>query len=330
MEKGESIISIALTALLVLIVLGVQRQWNGSTFRSMASSAEDFVLKTTGLRNRIPELPGDERVRAFRMGAYSAALYRASPAPLVFAAYRFIIFSASNQPLFTSDTIEASKTPWSTLYDFAGRRGLPDYRRRGRSNYTRDLTGDGSPDVLLGEYSGGDHCCTTVTIIELKGDKANVLGKISGLDGLPFEGLELHRLNHGGSWDLVVHRPYRTVCGLHADAADVLSVYAYQAGQNGQVGQFTNQTQNFQPYLDRVLKANLAQWKRNKNRSLHLLQSLAADYALTGEAPQGEQFFQQNLPAFLTQLKATGVDPQACTQDVANLVNSISATIAQK
>lgn len=324
MEKGESIISVALTALLVLVVLGIQRRWSGSTFRNMASSAENFVLKTTGLRNPIPELPGNERVRTFRMGKYNAALYRASPAPLVFAAYRFIIFSPAKQPIFRADTIEASTSPWTTLYDFAGKQGLPDYRRRGRSVYTRDLSGDGSLDVLLGEYSGGDHCCTTVTVIELKDGKATVLGKISGLDGLPFEGLEIHRLNKSRSWDLVAHRPYRTVCGLHADAPDVIAVYALDNGK------FTDQTAQFQPFLNEVLKDNLRKWSRAKDRTLHLLQSIAADYAGVGEASQGEQFFQQNLPAFLPQLQASGVDPQACIADVTNLLNSITSKIVQK
>lgn len=336
MEKGESIISIALTALLVLIALGIKRQWTGSTFRSMATSAEDFVLKTAGLRGRIPELPGDERVHTFHLGSYNAALYRATPAPLVFASYHFIIFGANNKPLFKIDSIEATSTPWTTLYDFAGRRGRPDYHRRGPSVYKRDLTADGSPDILLGQYSGGDRCCTILTVIELANNKATVLGKISGLSGLPFEGLEIHRLDHGSGWDLVVHRPYRTACGAGADAADVISIYAYQSGQKGQSsdggpqGQFTDQTQRFQPFLQRTLKSNLAQWNSGKARSLHLLLSLAADYASVGEAAEAQQFFQQNLPAFLPQLKDAGVDAQACLQDAANLVSSIAAKASQK
>jgi hypothetical protein len=324
MEKGESIISVALTALLVLVVLGIQRRWNGSVLRDMASTAENFVLKTTGLREAIPDLPGDERVRTFRLGQYAAALYRASPAPLVFAEYHFILFDHHNNAVFTTDTLEASSMPWTTLYDFAGRHGLPDRRLRGGPVYTRDLAGDGSPDILLGQYSGGDHCCTTVTVIELGKNKVQVTGKITGLDGLPFEGLEIRRLNRGRSWQLVIHRPRRTVCGLHADAADVISVYAFQNGQ------FTDQTQSFQPFLNRVLQDNLSQWNKGKGRSLHLLQSLAADYSAAGQPGTAQQFFEKNLPRFLPQLKAAQVDPQACTQDVANLINSLSPQIHQK
>lgn len=317
MEKGESIISIALTALLVLIVLGIQRRWSGEVFRTMASSAEDFVLKTTGLRESIPDLPGDEKVRTFRLGQYGAALYRTSPAPLVFAAYHFILFDHHGNALFRTDTIEASSIPWTTLYDFNGRRGLPDHRRGGRALYSRDLAGDGSSDILLGQYSGGDHCCTTVTVIELEKDKIQVIGKIPGLDGLPFEGLEIHRLAHSRSWQLVAHRPYRTVCGFHADAADAIFVYAYENGK------FSDQTQKFQPFLSHVLQDNLNQWNANKGRSLHLLQTLAVDYAAVGKRAIGQRFAQQNLPAFAPQLEVTGATPQACLQDVSNLVNSI-------
>ncbi len=319
MEKGESIISAALTVLVVLVAIGVQRQWSSTILGDMASSAEDFVLKTTGLRDAIPELPGNETVRTFRLGRYTAGLYRPSPAPSVFADYHFILFDNQNRPAFRTESIEASAMPWTTLYDFSDRRGLPAGRRRGHPEYRRDLTGDGSPDILLGQYSGGDHCCTTVTVIELGRDKARTIGQITGLDGLPFEGLDLRRFNRRGGWELVAHRPYRTVCGLHADAADVISLYAYEHGQ------FRDATRRFQPFLARVLAENLSRWKRARARSLHLLQSIAVDYAATGKTAAGQQFFQQNVPLFYPQIKAAGDDPKACTQDVANLVDSLQS-----
>lgn len=319
MEKGESAISIALTALLVLVVLGVQRRWNGSTFKNMASSAEEFVLHTTGLKSRIPDLPGYERVRTFPLGSYRAALYRASPAPLVFAAYRFILYDDQSQAVFKVDSVEATTRPWTTLYDFAGTHGLPDYHKRGRADYTRDLDGDGTPEILLGQYSGGDHCCTTVTVIELGKSSIKTLGRISGLDGLPFEGLDIRRLDsRQPGYELVAHRPYRTVCGLHADAADVVSVYDFKDGK------IAEQTAHFAAFLDHVLEKNLTKWKNTKDRSLHLLQTLATDYSATGKAAAGDQFFQQNLPLFFTQLQSRGVDPNACLQDMANLVNTVS------
>ncbi|MGH9325613.1 MAG: hypothetical protein ACRD2B_02825 [Terriglobia bacterium] len=320
MEKGESVISIALTALLVLVVLGIQRRWSSATIENMASSAEAFVLKTTGLRGQTPQLPGYEIVRTYSLPRYHAALYRATPAPLVFAAYRFVLYNLRDQPVFKIDSVEASLNPWTHLYDFAGRHGLPDPRKRGGPVYTRHLAGDGLPDILLGQYSGGDHCCTTVTLIELGKDSPKVLGTIGGLDGLPFEGLEIRRLTRQRSWELIAHRPYRTVCGLHADAADVLAVYAFDHGK------FTNQTSRFQKFLGQVLARDLMKWKQGKDRSLHLLQTLAADYSQVGQPVMGNQFFQQNLPLFFPQLQSQGVSPQACIQDVTNLVNRITSS----
>lgn len=322
MEKGESVISVALTAVLVLVVLGIQRRWTSSTFRDMASSAEDFVLKTTGLKSQIPDIPGYEKVRTYRLGHYRAALYRASPSPLVFASYRFVIYNRDAQSVFKINSVEASAQPWTQLYDFAGRHGLPKPRSRGRAIYTQDLTGDGIPDILLGQYSGGDHCCTTVTVIELDENSVKTLGRIDGLDGLPFEGLEIRRLDSQRGEELIAHRPYRTVCGVHADAADVLSVYAYQNGK------FTDQTARFADFLRRVLQENLSKWKRTKDRSLHLLQTVTTDYSRVGEAATGDQFFKDNLNLFAAQLKARDVDPQACIQDMANLVNTLSSGVS--
>lgn len=321
MHRGESVISIAITLLVVLVFLAVQKQWSPATLENMASSAEDYVLTTTGLRGRIPDLPGYERVSTFPLGNYRAALYRAIPSPLIFASYRFIIFNRSMRPVFKTDTIEASMKPWTRLYDFAGNHGRPDASTGGYPAYARDLTGDGAPDVLLGQYSGGDHCCTTVTVIELGRDgELRTLGRIGGLDGLPFEGLEIRKLDPGKGRELIGHRPYRTLCGAHADAADVLAIYAYHNGK------FTDQTARFSSYLNQVLERNLARWNKPKDRSLHLLQTLALDYSETGRAGDGEQFFQNNLPLFSPQLQSNGVDAEACVDAVAKLANSLSHT----
>jgi hypothetical protein len=319
MHKGESIISIAMTLLVVLVVLAIQKQWSPATFEDIASSAEDYVLKTTGLRGRIPDLPGYERVTSYRLGRYRAALYRAVPSPLVFASYRFVIFDQTFKPVYRVDSVESATTPWTELYDFAGIRGRPDLRTGGRPNYARDLTGDGAPDVLLGQYSGGDHCCTTVTVIELDKDgRLRVLGRIGGLDGLPFEGLDIRSLDHGKGRELVAHRPYQTVCGQHADAADVLAVYAYDDGK------FTEQTGRFSGYINQVLRQNLARWNKPKDRSLRLLQTLATNYSEVGNPSTGVQFFQTNLPLFSHELETDGIDPQACVQAMARLTNSLS------
>jgi hypothetical protein len=317
MHKGESIISIAITALLVVIALGIQKQWSPATLADMASSAEEFVLTKAGLRGGIPELPGYERLETYRLGQDTAVLYRAVPAPLVFAKYQFVIFDSQSKPLFQTITVEASTQPWTALYDFNGIRGRPSRRTPGRPLYARDLTGDGSLDAVLGQYSGGVHCCTTVTVLELDQDKATVIGQVGGLNGLPFQALEIRRLDSGRSSQLIIHRPYRTDCGTSADAADVISIYAYQDRK------FTEQTSRFSLFLNRVLHQNLAAWRKPQNRSLRLLQTIATDYAAAGKTSDGNQFFKTNLPLFSSQLSASGVNQQACIQNMVNLVNSL-------
>ncbi len=323
MEKGESLISIAITALLVLVALAVQRRWSSATFKNMAASAETFVLTTAGLRGQIPSIAGFEKVRTFYLGRYRAALYRKAPAPLVFASYRFVIYDLTGKPIFKVNTLEATTTPWTTLYDFAGRHGRPDLKRPGGPLYSRDLTVDGKPDAILGQYSGGDHCCTTATVIELDKTSVKIVGQIGNLDGLPFEGLDLVRLDRRPGYQFVAHRPYRTVCGQHVDDADVLAVYAWQNGK------FTDQTASFHAYLNRVLQRNLALWRREKSRSLHLLQTLATNYAEIGQPDTGRQFFEQNLPLFSDTLRTYGVDQRACQADLAELVQSVALTPSQ-
>ena len=93
------------------------------------------------------------------------------------------------------------------------------------------MTGNGLPDIVIGQYTGGDHCCTVATILELATSKVSVLGRIDGLGGLPFEGLEIRSIHKDGAWDFVAHRPYVTNCGDHAEAADVLSIYSFANGK---------------------------------------------------------------------------------------------------
>ena len=170
MQKGENIVSIALAAVVLLAVLAVQRRWNPASLKDVASSAEDFILTTTGIGGQVPDIAGYERLKDFRLGNYRAGLYRATPAPLVFAPGRFVIYDHADQPVFKLETLEGSKDSWSALYDFTGRHGLPVPGSRGRSSYTRDLTGNGVPDIIVGQYSGGSHCCTVATILELGKD----------------------------------------------------------------------------------------------------------------------------------------------------------------
>jgi hypothetical protein len=319
MQKGENIVSVALAAIVLLGVLAVQRRWNPASLKEAASSAKDFILTTTGIRGQVPDIAGYERLRDFRLGNYRAGLYRATPAPLVFAPGRLVIYDDSDRPVFKLDTLEGSKDSWSTLYDFNGHHGLPVAGSRGRSSYIRDLTGNGIPDVILGQYSGGSHCCTVATILELGKDAVTPIGSIDGIDGLPFEGLEVRKLNKGASWQCIAHRPYATTCGARYDAADVLAVYAF-AGDR-----FGDQTADFGDYLQEVLRQDLAKWRQEKNRSIDLLQTVAVDFAVVGQKDAGKRFFALNLSQLMPGLQSHNVDPNACLDALEALVDRLPA-----
>ena len=317
MHKGESVISFALAVAVVLTFVAIQRQWNPANLKEVASSAEDFILTSTGIRGQVPDLVGYEKLKTYRLESYRAALYRQSPAPLVFASGLFVVYDQNNQPAFKLETLEGSRDPWTTLYDFNGRHGLPVAGSRSRPEYTKSLTGDGVPDVLVGQYSGGDHCCTVATILQLGKEAVAVLGRIDGLDGLPFEGLEIRSIHKDKSWECVAHRPYMTSCGDHSDAADVLSIYAFTNGQ------YVDQTNQYADYLTGILRQNLTKWHQEKSPSLRLLQTLATQFAQLGQKDEGKRFFATNLNLFLPNLQQRNIDPNVCLDDLENLIDRL-------
>jgi len=319
MQKGENIVSIALAAIVFFAVVAIQRKWKPASLKEVASSAEDFILTTTGIRGQAPDIAGYERLKTFRLGGYHAGLYRATPAPLIFASGRLIVYDREDHPVFSLETLEGSKEPWTALYDFSGRRGLSVSGSRARPDYARDLTGDGNPDIIIGQYSGGDHCCSVATLVSLGPDAVTSIGRIDGLDGLPFEGLEVRKVNKDAAWECIAHRPYVTTCGTHADAADVISVYTLADGR------YTDQTARFGDYLEEVLRQNSAKWRQEKNRSLGLLQTLATDYAAVGQRDQGKRFFALNLSQFMPSLRTQNVDPNACLESLESLVDRVPA-----
>lgn len=320
MRKGENIISLALAAAVVLTILAVQRKWQNASLEAVATSAEEFIL--TGIRGQIPDIAGFERVKTFRLERnYRAGFYRQSPAPLLFAPGRVVIYNSENQPAFKMETLEGSKDSWTTLYDFAGRNGLTPPGSKRRPIYARPLTGTADPDVVIGQYSGGDHCCTAITIVELGKDSVRSLGRIDGLDGLPFEGAEIEKIGKDPVWEIIAHRPQRTLCGSHEDAADVLSIYGYENGQ------YQDRTAAHVDYLRQEVKENLTKWAREKPHTLELLQTLATQYAILGEREQGRRFFALGLTQFLPDLKRKGVDPNSCIEDVEDLLATLPAIL---
>jgi hypothetical protein len=317
MQKGENIVSIALAAIVLLAVLAVQRKWNPASLKDVANSAEDFIMTTTGIGGQVPDIAGYERLKTFRLGNYRAGLYRATPAPLIFAAGRLVVYDHSDQPVYRLETLEGSKDPWTSIYDFNGRHGLPAQGGRARSSYTRDLTGNGVPDIIVGQYSGGGHCCTVATILELGKDTVTPIGRIDGIDGLPFEGLEVRKLGKGANWQCIAHRPYVTACGNHFDAADVLAVYTSTGGR------FQDQTVNFGDFLQDVLRQDLAKWRQGKDRSMDLLQTVAVDFAVVGQRDAGLRFFALNLSQLMPGLQSHNVDPNACLDALQGLVDRV-------
>ncbi|MGO8815245.1 MAG: hypothetical protein ACLQVG_11390 [Terriglobia bacterium] len=317
MQKGENIVSMALAAVVLLAVVAVQRRWNPASLKDVASSAEDFILNTAGMGGEIPDIAGYERLKEIRLGNYRVGLYRASPAPLIFAPGRLVIYDREDKPVFNLATLEGSKDPWSALYDFNGRHGLPVPGSRVRSSYTRDLTGRAVPDLIIGQYSGGSHCCTVVTILELGKDAVVPIGRIDGIDGLPFEGLDVRKLTKGTNWQCIAHRPYATTCGAQADAATVPAVYTFTGDR------FQDETANFGDYLQEILRQDLAKWRQEKNRSMNLLQSVAVDYAMIGQKDAGTRFFALNLSQLMPSLQSNNVDPNACLDSLQNMIDRV-------
>jgi hypothetical protein len=320
MQKGESVVSIALAAVVFFAIFALQRRWNPASLKDVATSAEDFILTTTGIRGQALDIAGYERLKTIRLEGYLAGLYRATPAPLVFATGRLVIYDRQNQPVFTLQTLEGSKEPWTAFYDFAGRRGLPAANGRPRPEYTRDLTGNGIPDAIIGQYSGGDHCCTVATILALGTDTVTPIGRIDGLDGMPFEGLEVRKLSRDPSWECIAHRSYLTACGPQADAAGVISVYAFADGR------YTDQTARFPDYLLDVLRQDLAKWRQEKSRSMGLLQTLAVDYTALGQPDQGKRFFALNLGQFTANFRKQDIDPNVCLDSLESLLGRVAGT----
>ena len=166
MQKGESIVSIALAAVVLLAVLAVQRRWDPADLKDVASSAEDFLLTRGDRRGKFRTSPVTSGSRP-SFGRLSRRPLSRRPCAVGFRPGSIVVYDQADHPVFKMDTLEGSKDTWSALYDFNGHHGLSAAGGRGRPSYTRDLSGNGVGDVMVGRYSGGEHCCTVATILEL-------------------------------------------------------------------------------------------------------------------------------------------------------------------
>lgn len=321
MQKGENAISAALAAVVVLVFIAAHQRWQLAGFQRVAASAEEYLLATTGIRGQTPDLPGFEKLKTYALGSYQASLYRQSPTPLTFAAGRLVIYDLANRPVFKMNTLEGSREAWTTVYDFAGRNGRPIPGRRAKPKFTLDLNGDGTLDALIGIYSGGDHCCTVATVIEIGKESVRELGRIGGINGLPFEGLEVRKIDADPAWEFIAHERYRTLCGAHEDSPEVLSIYDYVGGQ------WTNQTVRHVEFLRTMLQQDIRKWNQTKLQSLQLLQSIAAQHAALGEREVGRRFFAMNLNVLLPAMREKGVDLNACLEDATGLLARIPSVV---
>ena len=309
-----------LAVLVFLFILGLQRDWKPSSLKNAAASAEQYVLGKSSARGGYPDIPGYERIDTFPLDReFRAALYRSNSVSLGFAPGKLVIYNHENQIAYQVDTLEGARDAWTALYDFAGRKGLPVRNGNPRPVYLRDLTGNHKPDLVIGLYSGGNRCCTTVNVLEAEKNSLKVIGHIDGLNGWPFAGLEIRRIGPDLIRELVVQRPHVTACGPREEAADVLSVYTYSDDQ------YKDETLKFSDYLHGVLRENLAKWSREKSPSLGLLQTLAAQYAVLGQPDRAKQFFAQNFARFLPQMKQQGFDGTACRDDLNSLVDRLAS-----
>ena len=319
MKKGEFVISVALAALVMTMFIMAQQHWQTPTFKAVAQHAEAYLLNHAKASDGLPQLSGYDVARVYPLNyGLRAVLYRSKVVTFGFSPGRLIIYNRADQPLYAHDTLEGARDNWTAIYDFAGRHGMPVAGGRPGPLYLRDINGDGKTEMIIGQYSGGDRCCTTLTVLEVNAHGLEPIAHIQGLNGWPFDGLEVRRLGHDRTWQLIVHRPVTTACGSRSDAADVISIYAYGNGK------YSNQTPKFSTYLDGVLREDLARWAREKFPPISLLQSLAALYAELGQPDRAKKFFAQNLPHFVPQLQQQGLDPNACLSDVNHLVDTLA------
>ena len=318
MKKGEFVISVALAGLVLMLFIMAQGQWQAPALKAVAQHAEAYLRKQAKVAGSLPQLSGYDQARVYDLDReLRGVLYRSTAVTLGFAPGRLIIYNRLQQPLYSLNTLEGARDNWTAIYDFAGHHGMPVRGGRAGPLYLRDINGDGKAEMIVGRYSGGNRCCTTVTVLEVNPFSLEPIARLRGLEGWPFDGLEVRRLGRAHTWELIVHRPTPTACGPDSDAADVISVYAYGNGK------YSDQTGKFGNYLEGALREDLARWAREQSPPISLLQTLAVLYAELGQPDRAKKFFTENLPRFVPSLQQQGIDPSACLSDVDNLVDSL-------
>ena len=312
-KSGGAVLSLLLAATILLAVLALQKLSESPTEPS-SSGAETGELSSASADGfRIPRLDGMEAVEILEVGTLRGVVYRYISPPLVFTQGKFILYDQELGLLYEIDTLEGSRDPWTRLYDFS----QPRRDRRPVPLYARDLNGDQVPEVILGQYSGGAYCCTTATIMSVGVPGVRHLGRIEGISGLPFEGLEARDLNGDGVWELIVQVPLSVSCVSPSKAPLLPTVYAYRDGQ------FTRASADFSDYFERVLRQHLREWRLRRNRTVSILIHTSLLHSVLGRGGEGRTFFEENLKDVLGELEMVGVSRQACENDVMRLLDRV-------
>jgi hypothetical protein len=153
-----------------------RRRW-----RTAAIGAALVLLPSGLVAYRFPDpilrafLPKWRLIENVPMGAYTVRLYED----------RFDKWPMQVRVLLNGEQVYSS-TAW--LIEIGGHR--PDANRtdtnRPDANHptiiNQDLTGDGTPDLVIYEYSGGAHCCWTADVFSLVGDGLKPIATIEGQD----------------------------------------------------------------------------------------------------------------------------------------------------
>lgn len=113
-------------------------------------------------------------------------------------------------------------------------------------DYCGDLTGDGVPEVILGQFSGGAHCCFTYSIYTL----TTPLRRILYAPTAHSDGFEVAQLDGQGPRELVTGDwRFAYAYGLSFAESPVLPrVYAYRGGQ------YVQATRDYPQFLLRTMQ----------------------------------------------------------------------------
>ena len=301
---GGAVLSIILAGVTLGLFLGVRKLTeflpapDSNSISTGADSASDEPPT-------LPVLDGMEAVKVFDLGSYRAALYRYATPPLVFTQGKFVVYDQRYRAMYETDTLEGTREPWTRLYDFAARGG-----RGERPVYLQDLNGDGAPEIVLGQFSGGGFCCTTVTVLTLHPSGVEMIGMVENIAGVPLENVHVRDVDRDGVRELLVEVALPPLCGSPRNAPHQPVAYTFPDGEavEGKAQSDLNYRQ--------ILALRRSLWRRRANRTLHLLLNISVNYALLGDQEDAMDFFDREIGLVKGELEAVGVGQDACREEL--------------